>query len=354
MTRKSRQAITDTPPAPQQGPTPPSSPGGHAWVLWALGIGAVGLVAFIVAANMSRSTPADARPAPASDAKPVPFDGARAMKYLEAVCAIGTRVSGSDGMTKQQKLMEKHFTALGGKVTYQKFTSKQPRKKAVEMANMVVSWLPDKKKRIILCSHYDTRPIADQEPDPRRWREPFLSANDGGSGVAFLMEMAHHMKDMKLEVGVDFVFFDGEEFIHEHKEPIDNYFLGSKHFMRLYNRDRERKYDYTKAILLDMIAGKGASFPREQNSLFHAGALVKEVWDIAAELKCDCFPARGISKTPVEDDHIPMNEGRIPTVDIIDFEYEHWHRLGDTPKNCAAEPMEQVARVVSVWMQRQK
>lgn len=342
-------------PGPALPTEPPVSPTwGRGPLLGGLGLVVVALLVFYVAYSMTRTPPVEARPADAPVAtKPVPFDGARAMKYLEAVCKIGPRISGSDGMVKQQKLMEKHFTDLGGKVTYQKFKSKQPRKRSVDMANMVVSWLPDQKRRIILCSHYDTRPIADQELDPRKWREPFLSANDGGSGVAFLMEMAHHMKDLKLNVGVDFVFFDGEEYIHDPEEDLDNYFLGSRHFVRLYNRDRDRKYDYTKAILLDMIAGKGASFPREQNSLFLAGELVKEVWAIAEELKCNRFD-KGISKVPVSDDHIPLNEGRIPTIDIIDFDYPHWHKLSDVPKNCSAEPMEQVAKVISVWMQRQK
>jgi hypothetical protein len=290
--------------------------------------------------------------APAGE-KPVEIDGDRCMKYLEEVCKIGPRISGSEGMVKQRKLLDKHFTDLGGKVTYQKFLSKQRGKKPVEMQNMIVSWLPDKLERVILCSHYDTRPIADQEPNPRRWTEPFVSANDGGSGVALLMELAHHMKGMKLKVGVDFVFFDGEEYIHDpEREDTDYYFLGSTHFTREYNRDRDRKHKYTKAILLDMIAGKGALFPREQNSVMMAGKLVKEVWGIAEELKCGVFD-KGLSKVAVSDDHVPMNEGRIPTIDIIDFEYKHWHRLSDTPENCEARPMIQVGRVLSVWLQRQ-
>ena len=285
-------------------------------------------------------------------AKPAPFDGDRAMKYLEAVCKIGPRQSGSDGMRKQQKLLEKHFAALGGKVAYQEFVSKQRGKKSVDMANMVVSWQPDKLRRAILCSHYDTRPIADQEPDPRKWRQPFLSANDGGSGVALLMELAHAMKGLKTEVGVDFVFFDGEEYIDDPRLDEEYYFLGSRRFVREHTRSK-KKTKYVGAILLDMVAGKGAVFPKEQNSLFKAGKLTREVWDIAAELKCGAFD-RGKSKVPVNDDHIPLNEGGIPTVDIIDFDYKYWHRLGDVPKNCSAEPMEQVAKVCSVWLQRQK
>src|SRR5262249_50347180 len=157
-----------------------------------------------------------------------------------------------------------------------------------------------------------------------------VSANDGGSGVAFLMEMAHHMKDLKTNVGVDFVFFDGEEYIFD--PDTDEYFFGSKHFAAQHKKAKAAP-TYTGAILLDMIAGKGAEFPQERNSILYAGKLVKEVWGIAKELKCDVFKHKP-SKVEVLDDHIPLNEARIPAIDIIDFEYPHWHKLSDVPKNC--------------------
>src|SRR5262245_17459330 len=181
-------------------------------------------------------------------AVPVAFDGKRAMKYLEKICEIGPRISGSEGMKKQQELVKKHFEDHGAKVRMQSFTVKQrSQKDPVEMANLIASWHPDRQRRVILCSHYDTRPIADQEENRRKWNEPFISANDGGSGVALLMELAHHMKDLKTEVGVDFVFFDGEEFIHD--PHADEYFLGSQHFAREYAKVR-RKTAYNGAILL--------------------------------------------------------------------------------------------------------
>src|SRR4029079_19316706 len=147
----------------------------------------------------------------------------------------------------------------------QAFEAKQKSQtKAVPMANLIIACHPQQKRRVILCSHYDTRPIADQEPDPRKWREPFVSANDGGSGVALLMELGHHMKDLKVEVGVDFVFFDGEEYIFDAKR--DKYFFGSEHFAQTWRKTKDRPV-YGGAILLDMIAGKGSRFPIEGNSL---------------------------------------------------------------------------------------
>src|SRR5581483_4853288 len=122
----------------------------------------------------------------------------------------------------------------------------------------------------ILCSHYDTRPIADQEPDRRKWQQPFISANDGGSGVALLMELGNHMKTLKPKVGVDFVLFDGEEYIFDSNR--DRYFFGSEHFANQY-RKGDGKVVYAAAILLDMIGGKTVRFPCEQHSILKAGAL---------------------------------------------------------------------------------
>jgi hypothetical protein len=292
-----------------------------------------------------------------SPADPVPFDGKRAMGYLEALCKIGPRISGTDGMNKQQELLEKHFKDQGGKVAWQRFEAKQrSRRDKIEMANLIVSWNPEKERRIIICAHYDTRPIADQERERRKWTEPFLSANDGGSGVALMMELAHAMKDLKTNVGVDFVLFDGEEYIFdpgdlERSRPGDEYFFGSKHFAAQY-RKKGDKVKYQGAVLLDMIGGKNPRFPIEVNSRIDAGSLVQRLWRIAEEQKCTAF--RDERGTEVLDDHIALNEAGIPSVDIIDFSYKHWHKLSDVPENCSAEGLEQVARVLSVWMQREK
>src|SRR5262249_17378020 len=142
----------------------------------------------------------------ASDRAPPPaqsltFDARRCLGYLEEVCKIGPRISGSEGMKKQQEMLQKHFEGQGAKGDFQRFTGRQLSEgQPVEMANLVASWKPEEKRRVILCSHYDTRPLADQERDRRKWREPFLSANDGGSGVAVLMELAHQMNDLKSAV----------------------------------------------------------------------------------------------------------------------------------------------------------
>jgi Zn-dependent M28 family amino/carboxypeptidase len=216
-----------------------------------------------------------------------------------------------------------------------------------------VSWQPERQRRVILCAHYDTRPIADQEPQQKKWHDPFISANDGGSGAALLMELANHMKDLKTNVGVDFVFFDGEEYVFNQG---DDYFFGSTHFATEYRKTQQKRDAnvYLGAILLDMVGGKKAKFPVEQNSAWEAPGLVKDIYKIADEQKCTAFRPSEYSKFRVEDDHMPLNKAKIPAVDIIDFDYEHWHKLTDLPENCSGESLEQVSKVVSVWIQRVK
>jgi len=287
------------------------------------------------------------KPAPAAAFK---FDGDKAMEHLRTICAIGPRISGSQGILKQQELLKDHFEKLGARVELQKFTAKQvSRKDPVDMVNLIASFNPEAKKRVIICSHYDTRPIADQEMDPRKWREPFISANDGGSGVAFLMEFGRHVKDIKTNVGIDFVFFDGEEYIFESNR--DKYFFGSEHFAKTWKLSKPR-IDYQAAILLDMIAGKNARFPVEGHSWGRHRELCIELWTIAQQLNCTSFENELGSH--VLDDHIALQKAGIPAIDIIDFSYTHWHRLTDTPENCSGEAMEQVAAVLNVWLQKRK
>lgn len=330
---------------------------------WAAGI--LSILAVLVAlggflsvrSRSSAQPPAEARPGGTEFAADrdvgalasVPFDARRAMGYLETLCNIGPRISGSPGMAQQQELLKKHFEERGARVEFQRFTARQQsRPEPVEMANLVASWHPEQPRRVILCAHYDTRPIADQEPDPRNWRKPFVSANDGGSGVALLMELAQHLPSLKVQVGVDIVLFDGEEYIFNPER--DRYFFGSQHFADAYRRGGAGQPRYVAAVLLDMIGGKNARFPAEQHSLFKAGALVQEIWGIAAQLGCKSFESQ--VGPAVLDDHLALNQAGIPAIDIIDFDYPHWHKLSDVPANCSPDSLAEVARVLLVWLQR--
>jgi hypothetical protein len=160
------------------------------------------------------------------------------------------------------------------------------------------------------------------------------------------MELANHLKEMKTTLGIDIVLFDGEEFIHERGDSL---FFGSRQFAAAYRKQLKPPVTIA-AIVLDMIGGKDARFPIEQNSWFNASLLVQDIWKTAEELGCSAFQQR---QGPfVQDDHLPLNRAGIPAVDIIDFSYRHWHRLSDLPENCSADSLETVAKVLSVWLQK--
>lgn len=291
-------------------------------------------------------------PPPAS-VTPVKFDSERALKYLRQLCDLGPRVSGSEGMRKQQALIEKHFKDLGATVRRQEFKARQrSRTSDTPMVNLIITWHPDATRRVLLCSHYDTRPIADQEPNRANWNKPFLSANDGTSGVAFLMELGHHMKDLRWAVGVDFVFFDGEEYVFE-TNPFgggDKYFIGSDYFADDYARTRAtRKYRYEAAVLFDLFAAAGARLRVEQYSWAGAPHLVEQIWGVAKTLGAKSF--RFEPGYEVQDDHLALLRVGIPAVDIIDFDYPHWHKLTDTPDKVSGEQMREVSDVITTWLQ---
>ena len=275
------------------------------------------------------------------------IDGDRAFRYLEQICEIGPRISGTPGMQRQQEIIETHFSQLGAEVRYQEFDVAHPQTgEPVRMRNMIVSWNPESSERLLVCCHYDTRPRPDQEPLPFNRDKPFIGANDGGSGVAVLMEMGHHMRNVKSRFGVDFVFFDGEELVYDRNDP---YFLGSEHFSRLY-RDRAGAPPlYVAGVLLDLVAGKNLRLYYEKNSLKLAPEVTRSIWETAQRLNVREFITR--RKHEVLDDHLALNRiAGIPTADIIDFDYPHWHRRNDLPAACSGESMAKVANVVLEWL----
>ena len=276
----------------------------------------------------------------------IPFDGARAYEYLKQICALGPRPSGSRGMASQQQLLAEHFGKLGGRVEWQRFRARHPRDGSdVLMANLIVQFHPERTERILLCTHYDTLPYPMLDPiDPHGL---FVGANDGASGTALLMALGHDMPTFRSYYGVDFVFFDGEEFVFG---PDDPYFLGSEYFATCYASEPP-KHRYRWAVLLDMIGDAHLEIYQEGYSMGWADTrpLVQEIWATARRLGVREFVPR--RKYDVRDDHIPLHEiGKIPACNLIDFDYPAWHTRQDTPERCSALSLAKVGWVVREWL----
>jgi len=320
---------------------------GQTWFLATVLVASGAAVAYVtlVDAPARRLAAAGPRPHRIED---IPFNGTRAYEYLQAICDLGPRISGSPAMSKQQELLTAHFEKLGAKVTRQPFRIRHPVDgSAVEMANLIVEWHPEKKQRLLVGAHYDTRPHPDQDPvDPRG---TFLGANDGASGVALLMELGESVKDLDGKLGVDFVLFDGEEFIFNDRDP---YFLGSTHFAEEYAARRGGPA-YQAGVVLDMAGDKDLEIYQEGNSLDWPASrsVVNSIWATAKKLGVREFVPR-LGPT-VNDDHLPLcRKAKIPTCDVIDFEYPYWHTRGDTPDKCSALSLAKVGWVIDQWLKK--
>ncbi|QDV34168.1 M28 family peptidase [Tautonia plasticadhaerens] len=277
------------------------------------------------------------------------FDGDRAIRDIVRLCALGPRPSGSPAAGQQRRVVAEHFRSSGGAVSIQGFRGEHPLTgEPVPMANVVASWRPGASDRLLVAAHGDTRPVADRERDPARRLLPFLGANDGGSGVAALMELARHVSDLPGALGVDLAVFDAEELVFD---EVGDYCLGSREFARRHRRAFDSGGpSYEAAVVLDMVAGRSMQLNREGFGLEYAAWLTEELWEVARD--------RGASRFSedcghyVEDDHLPLLAIGVPSVALVDIEFPEWHTVGDTPEACDPRAIEEVGRVVMGWLGR--
>lgn len=269
------------------------------------------------------------------------FDSLRAYGYLKAQCAFGPRVAESEAHRKALAYFTAHFQGLGFTVKPQAFThTDMETGKRVPMVNLLVT-VPGrdaKRKPVLFCAHWDSRPRADQEASAMLAGQPITGANDGASGAAILMEMANGMKKKPPLQTVWLALFDGEDYGKEGN--LQEYFLGARHFA-----DNLPVGNLEYALLFDMVGDKDLRLPMEQNSLKQSPELVARIWARAKALGIPQFEAR--PGPAVWDDHMPLQSKGIPAVDIIDFEYPPWHTQGDTPDKCSAYSLGAVGRLAA-------
>jgi glutaminyl-peptide cyclotransferase len=270
--------------------------------------------------------------------------GKRAFSFLTAQTDFGPRNPNSPGHAACLTYLMSMMSGLADRVSRQDFTHEGYDGEILELSNVVASFRPEATARILLCAHWDTRPRADQDPDTSKRHLLILGANDGASGVAVLLELASLFKQTPPPIGVDLVLFDGEDYGKESDHQL--YFLGA----RYYAAHKQDRTPPRFGILLDMVGDTYLDLPVESFSRRYAPDVVDLVWKTAARLGYGQFsPAEG---TEVLDDHIPLNEAGIRTIDIIDFNYpdltnRFWHTHQDIPANCSSESLEAVANVLS-------
>jgi len=268
------------------------------------------------------------------------FDEDHAFSYLVAQCDFGPRNPGSDGYYACLDYFIAELDQSANEIILQDFSYQEQRyNKRYNLENIIARYNPDSEFQTVISAHWDTRPWADQEDLRQDRDQPIIGANDGASGVAILLELARIMGENPPPIGVNLVFFDGEDL----GVPGENatYCQGSRFFAKNLPIPRP-----DEAINLDMVGDKQLVLPIERYSLEYHPKLVRHLWDRAKDMGLDAFIGR--VDYAIYDDHIPLNEiAGIPSIDIIDFKYPNsyanfWHTLNDIPENCSEESLGQV------------
>ena len=287
---------------------------------------------FACSAGNAASDPPPAQPAAASTpAAPAqaagPVDATRAWDELKQLLSFGPRPAGSAANDRTRAHILRRMEELGLEARAQTFTD-QTVFGPVEFGNVIATLPGTRQERIIIASHFDTKPERDYE---------FVGANDGGSSTALLIELARVLKDRPREFTYELVFFDGEEAWGDWS--TGNTF-GSRHYVAAA-RKAGTLTGVKAMILLDMVGEKSVRLLKDTSSTTWLNDMI---WQTARDLGYGSSFVDGY--TAVEDDHIPFINAGIPAVDLIDLDYPAWHTAGDTIDKLDPQSLAIVGNVV--------
>jgi Zn-dependent M28 family amino/carboxypeptidase len=277
--------------------------------------------------------PSCGRPAAAS------FEGKRAYDWVARQVAFGPRAPGTAAHDSCFALLYQTLRGYTPLVEADTFRYRVPKlDREVTLYNLLARFEPQASQRILLGAHWDTRPWADMDPDPARRDQPILGANDGGSGVAVLMELARVMHESRPAIGVDIVLFDGEDLGTD--EDPSGWFRGSKRFVIRHAGTNPPLF----AVVVDMVGRRDLALHWEGNSYDRAGNIVDLVWGVARKMNIRAF--RSDVRATVFDDHVPFLNAGIPAIVLIDFPFPEWHTHGDDLSIIDPASLEAVGRVL--------
>lgn len=287
------------------------------------------------------------------------FEAQRAFADLQLQCDFGPRAPGTAAHTQCAQFLLGRLQASGGRVVTQEFTSATGLSATRhQFTNLLAIFSEGEPGKVLLLgAHWDSRAVADQDPDPARRNQPILGANDGASGVAVLLEIMRAFAQHSPPRPVIIAFFDAEDQgSADSTLPDSGWILGSRHLAEHWPTDLPWP---AEMILLDLVGGDNEHndrvgtppgsddvfrLPIERNSLEQAPDLVDRVWTVAERLGHAAF-VRETGQTII-DDHIPFLETGVEAIDIIEFVPPEWHTTDDTPEHCSAASLRQVGETV--------
>ena len=300
-------------------------------------------VMILASCNGSNNAPADTHKpdstTTAQHTQPPAFNADTAYAYVAAQVAFGPRTPGSAAQKKCADWMQQHLAQFCDTVYRQDAIvdgGDRHNGHAVKLPciNLIGVLHPKATNRILLLAHWDSRPWADQ--DTKDKDKPILAADDGGSGVAVLLELARELKSKPLpeNLGVDILFTDVEDY-GKTEWGEDSYCLGTQYWAQ---HPHVPGYHAAMGVLLDMVGARDSRFPMERSSTNYAQSVQQRVWTAAADAGYSGFFPPTPSDGGITDDHVFVNDmAHIPTIDIIALRNgsdspfpAHWHTHGDT------------------------
>ena len=280
------------------------------------------------------------------------FNSDSAYYFIEKQVSFGPRVISSIAWKDCATWLEKKFLQYTPNVLVQEAPATTYDGKNHTLKNIIASFSPEKNNRIALFAHWDSRHIADHDTENKN--SPILGANDGGSGVGVLLEMARQFSEKNPKIGVDIILFDAEDYGQPENSdyPImqDSWCLGSQHWSK---NPHKSNYHARYGILLDMVAAKNATFYWEGYSNRYAKHILEKIWKKGHKLG---YGKHFIYQNGPEilDDHVYVNYlANIPTIDIIEYDAstenhfnKHWHTHKDDMDNIDRETLNAVGQTL--------
>ena len=269
------------------------------------------------------------------------FSADSAYLYTKSQVDFGARVPNTKAHEECAMYLAAKLRGFGAEVVEQKVNLTAFDGNVLKSINIIGSFNPKAETRVLLLSHWDSRPWADNDPDPKNYKKPVMAANDGASGVAVLLEMARLIEKNAPAIGVDILFVDTEDYGKPSSaggdSNEDSWCLGTQYWAK---NPHVAGYKARYGILLDMVGAPEAVFCREQASDYYAGSVVNTVWSQAQSLGFNQY-FKDVKGGSITDDHIYVNKILgIPSIDIIQFDptsdtgfATYWHTTHDTMEN---------------------
>jgi len=305
--------------------------------------------------------PAPAPPPPAvkKNVKVPAFSRDSAYVYVAGQVAFGPRVPNSEAHQQCKEYLVAKLMEFETEVIEQDFKARAYDGTVLNSTNIIGQINPDHPRRIVLAAHWDSRHISDYDPDEANREKPVMGADDGASGVGVLLEIARVIQNNPIDLGVDIIFFDAEDYGQPGSKPNTEmtWGLGSQHWSNNLHRSNYRPL---YGILLDMVGSKGARFAREGFSVKYAPQVVDKIWRLAQSMSYGGYfvNERG---GYITDDHYFVNTiAGIPMIDIINRPIgsqtgfvSHWHTQNDDMSNINKRTLQAVGQVVTAALYRE-